>query len=110
MDPYGLALEHFDALGVYRETDDGLSIDARGMLDQQAFDGARELGALLATHPDVAACFARRFYEFALGTQARAGEPVAEIADSFERAGRQFPELVRELVAHDVFRFVSAPR
>jgi hypothetical protein len=110
MDPYGLALEHFDALGVYRETDDGLSIDARGMLDQQAFDGARELGALLATHPDVAACFARRFYEFALGTQARAGEPVAEIVDSFERAGRQFPELVRELVAHDVFRFVSAPR
>jgi hypothetical protein len=110
MDPFGLALEHFDALGTYRDTDDGLAIDARGELDQQAFDGARELGALLGGHPDVAKCFARRFYEFALGTQAKAGEPVPDLVAAFELSGRRFPELVRALVLHDVFRFTSAPR
>lgn len=110
MDPYGLALEHFDALGVHRESDDGLAIDATGTIDDQPFDGARELGALLGSHPDVAACFAARFYEFALGTQARSGEPVPELVDAFERTGRQFPELVRALVGHAVFRTVSAPR
>jgi hypothetical protein len=110
MDPFGLALEHFDALGNYRETDDGLAIDARGELDQRAFDGARELGAVLGDHPDVAACFARRFYEFALGTQAKSGEPVPDLVGAFELSGRSFPELVRALVLHDVFRFASAPR
>jgi hypothetical protein len=110
MDPYGLALEHFDALGTHRQTDDGLAIDARGEIDGQPFDGARELGALLAGHPDVAACFASRFYEFALGTQIAAGAPVADLVDAFESSGRQFPELLRALVAHDAFRFASAPR
>jgi hypothetical protein len=110
MDPFGLALEHFDALGNFRETDDGLVIDARGELDQQPFDGARELGVVLGSHPDVAACFARRFYEFALGTHAKTGEPVPDLVDAFERSGRRFPELVRALALHDVFRFASAPR
>lgn len=99
-----------DTLGNYRETDDGLAIDARGELDQQAFDGARELGAVLGGHPDVAACFARRFYEFALGTQAKSGEPLPDLVSAFELSGRSFPELVRALVLHDVFRFASAPR
>jgi hypothetical protein len=110
MDPHGLALEHFDALGAYRERDDGLEIDASGTIDDQSFDGARQLGTLLANHPDVAACFARRFYEFALGTQARAGDPIADLVDAFEASGRQFSELVRALSTHDAFRFTSAPR
>jgi hypothetical protein len=110
MDPYGLALEHFDALGAHRETDGELAIDARGELDGEPFDGARELGALLAGHPNVAACFARRFYEFALGTQIGAGAPTSDFVDAFESSGRQFPELVRALVANDAFRFASAPR
>jgi hypothetical protein len=111
MDPPGLALEHFDALGVNRETDQGLEIAATGTIDEDPFDGARELGALLADHPDVAACFASRFYEFALGTQTRRGNvSVSEIIKAFERSGREFPALVRALVAQDAIRFVSAPR
>lgn len=110
MDPPGLALEHFDALGVYRENDNGLDIDATGEIDGQPFDGSRELGELLAGHPEVSACFARRFYEFALGRQVHSGAPVSDLADAFEGSGRQLPELIRALVAHDVFRLVSAPR
>jgi hypothetical protein len=110
MDPPGLALEHFDALGTYRETDNGLTIDASGAIDEQAFDGARELGELLASHPEVSACFARRFYEFALGTQLHRGAPVPDLVEAFEGSGRRLPELVRALVTHEVFRLASTPR
>lgn len=110
MDPPGLALEHFDALGVYRETDNGLAIDASGEVDGQPFNDAVELASLLANHPDVSACFARRFYEFAFGTQISTDAQVSELVGAFEQSGRRLPELLRSLVAHDVFRFVSAPR
>lgn len=110
MDPPGLALEHFDALGVYRETDGGLSIDATGVLDEESFDGARELGELLARHPAVSQCVTRRFYEFALGSRAGKNAAVSELVTAFEDGGRRFPELVRALVTHEVFRLASAPR
>lgn len=110
MDPPGLALEHFDALGSYRQTDNGLTIDATGEIDGQPFDGARELGTLLSSHPAVSACFAQRFYEFALGTQLHTGAPVSDLVEAFEGSGRKLPELVRALVTHDVFRLASTPR
>jgi hypothetical protein len=110
MDPPGLALEHFDALGTYRETDNGLTIDATGSIDGVHFDGAVELGRVLAGHVDVSACFARRFYEFAFGTQVRTGAQVSDFVSTFEQSGRLFPDLLRSTVAHDAFRFVSAPR
>jgi hypothetical protein len=110
MDPPGLALEHFDALGAYRETDHGLAIDATGDIDGLRFDGAVELGRMLASHPEVSACFARRFYEFTFGTQVDTVAQVADFVNAFEQSGRLLPELVRSVVTHDVFRFVSAPR
>lgn len=110
MDPPGLALEHFDALGVYRETDGGLAIDATGEIDGEAFDGARELGELLAAHPDVSACFARRFHEYALGTALGKKTSVTDLVGAFEDSGRRLPDLVRAVVLHDSFRLVSAPR
>src|SRR6185436_17114724 len=47
MDPLGLGLEHFDAIGAYREKDNGSVIDATSDVDGVPFDGARELGAIL---------------------------------------------------------------
>ena len=37
MDPIGLALENFDAIGVWRSTDSGTPVDPSGQL----FDGTR---------------------------------------------------------------------
>ncbi len=110
MDPPGLALEHFDALGAYRESDNGLTIDATGEIDGEAFDGARELGELLSSHPDVSACFARRFHEYALGMSLGGKASVADLVEAFEASGRRLPDLVRAVVLHDSFRLVSAPR
>jgi Protein of unknown function (DUF1592)/Protein of unknown function (DUF1588)/Protein of unknown function (DUF1587)/Protein of unknown function (DUF1585)/Protein of unknown function (DUF1595)/Planctomycete cytochrome C len=50
MDPIGLALENFNAIGVWRDTEKGHPIDASGQLmTGETFNNARELGNILAT-------------------------------------------------------------
>ena len=54
MDPLGLSLEHFDAIGRWRDREDGgAAIDASGELpDGTPFDGPSGLKAALLRHPD----------------------------------------------------------
>ena len=54
MDPPGLSLEHYDAIGRWRDTDgNGDEIDASGVLpDGSAFDGPAGLREALLRHPD----------------------------------------------------------
>lgn len=53
MDPIGLAMENFDAMGRWRETEAGLPIDVSGMLpDRSGFDGVAGLREALVEHPD----------------------------------------------------------
>jgi len=66
-DPIGLALEHFDALGGFRATDQGLTIDPSGELDGKAFADAVDLGGLLAEHPAIGYCAVRNLYRYATG-------------------------------------------
>lgn len=103
MDPLGLALENFDALGVHRATDSGLPIDARGTLDGVPFDGPVELAALLRAEERVAGCVARRFGEHALGRAL--SEPAAEsLKQAFERGGHAFSALVDAVITSEAFR------
>lgn len=68
MDPIGLGLENFDAIGVYRDMDAGKPIDANGQLPSgEAFSGAKELAARVAAKPEFARCVARKLYSYALG-------------------------------------------
>ena len=54
MDPPGFALENFDAIGRWRETDVGRPVDARGMLaDGTEVDGPAELREAILERPDV---------------------------------------------------------
>jgi hypothetical protein len=66
-DPIGLSLEHFDALGGWRATDQGLAIDPSGDLDGVPFADAVALGALLADHPQTGDCVVRNLYRYATG-------------------------------------------
>ena len=54
MDPPGLSLEHYDAIGRWRDTDgNGDEIDASGVLpDGSEFDGPAGLREALLRHPD----------------------------------------------------------
>src|SRR5690349_24724059 len=62
-DPLGMALEHFDSIGNYRETENGIAIDPSGILeDGTPFDGAQELGTILGNSASVTECLLRNFY------------------------------------------------
>jgi hypothetical protein len=72
MDPIGFGLEGYDALGVYRTTENGLPVDASGELTQTrtadgAFVGGVELARRLARADEVTACLGRQWLRYALG-------------------------------------------
>ena len=53
MDPIGFSLENFDAIGAWRTTDTGGTVDASGILaDGAPINGASDLLNILAAHPE----------------------------------------------------------
>jgi hypothetical protein len=111
MDPPGYALEHFDPLGQWRELDNGLPIDATGELGGVSFDGAVELGRVVAEDERFPRCMVSQLLHYAT---ARASRPEDELAIGrltrrFLREDQVYIELVRELVTNDAFLTLSPP-
>ncbi len=69
MDPLGLSLENFDAIGQWRTTDAGRAIDASGvLLDGTKVNGPRELRqALVARKTQFATAVTEKLLTYALG-------------------------------------------
>jgi len=70
MDPLGLALENFNALGMWREKERGQPVDAAGQLiTGEPFASVRELKRVLATDrkTDFYRCVAEKVLVYALG-------------------------------------------
>jgi hypothetical protein len=105
MDPLGLALEHFDAIGQYRELDQGRNIDASGTLDGEPFVDAVALGQKLEHHPDAVRCVGGQFARHAWGQAESAGEAwiFDELAAGFARGGYTIDAMVRQVVHHESF-------
>jgi hypothetical protein len=112
MDPLGLALEHFDAVGRYREKDKGHTIDTRGELDGAGFNGVVELSKLLREDPRTAECLVRQAFRYALGHIEDSGEEpqIAALVAEFEESGHDLPALFRSLSTSDAFRYAGKER
>ncbi len=110
MDPLGLPLETFDAIGRYRTTDHGLPIDPSGEFEGQPVANARELGEAIGASREVAQCLVRKYYSYALGYVERDvdGTVLNTLADSFEQSGFELRELVLQVVTHEAFSSVAA--
>jgi mono/diheme cytochrome c family protein len=70
MDPIGLALENYNAIGVWRDQDKGKPIDTSGQLmTGEKFSNARELGQILATarEEDFHRALAEKLMTYAVG-------------------------------------------
>lgn len=72
LDPIGFALESFDAVGRYRTTENGKTIDTSGALlnagdAEGTFTDAVGMSALLAKSQTVAQCFQHQLFRFAAG-------------------------------------------
>ncbi len=108
MDPLGLGLEEFDQFGRFRGAyDNGLPIDNSGDLDGTAFNGAKQLGELLAKDERVTACLVTQMYRYAssrLDDEGEAGE-LARMHESFKAGGYQFQSLLLALVQSESFRY-----
>jgi hypothetical protein len=70
MDPLGLGLENFNALGMYREKEHGQPIDAAGkLITGETFKSVHELKQLLKTarRQDFYRCLTEKFLTYGLG-------------------------------------------
>ena len=87
LDPIGLGLENFDAIGRYRTTyANGDAIDASGMLpDGATFNGIGELSTLLANDPRLIDCASEKLMTYALSR--RLVDSDQPFLDRFERSG-----------------------
>jgi hypothetical protein len=114
MDPIGLALEHFDATGRYREKDGDLPLDVTGALSgldgpDVTFDGARELADALRAEPLAEACAARHFANHALGRDIDQTLALEALVSAFRSGGHRLSDLVLAVATSDAFRFADPP-
>lgn len=109
MDPLGLPLENFDAIGRYRTTESGLPIDSSGDVDGVPVANARAMGEAMAQSKSMAGCMVRRFHAYAMGHEERDvdGTVVNDLISSFEASGYQLRDLVLATVTHDAFSVVA---
>jgi Protein of unknown function (DUF1592)/Protein of unknown function (DUF1588)/Protein of unknown function (DUF1595)/Protein of unknown function (DUF1587)/Protein of unknown function (DUF1585) len=115
MDPIGLALEHFDGVGAYREKDGDLPLDVTGTLSgldgpDVNFDGARALADALRAEPLTEACAARHFANHALGRDIDQTLALEALITAFRSGGHRLLDLVVAVAANDAFRFADPPK
>lgn len=112
MDPIGLALEQLDGIGVYRQTENGATIDPSGELDGESFADARELGEVLARHPALGPCFVDSLYRYAVGRDVVPAEQafLAALETRLDGEGYRLRDILRAIALSEVFRTASGPR
>lgn len=108
LDPLGLPMEDFDAVGAFRETDLGRPLDLSGELEGVTFWGTAELADTLAEHPSVGPCITANLIEYfgslpKFHRQEELGEAILGGATSSD-----LRSLLVEITASDVFRYGTA--
>jgi hypothetical protein len=112
MDPIGLTFEHFDAIGQYREQDNGQAIDVSGEVIggsdaslNGAFNGPAELAGKLASSSQVRACMATQWFRFAAGRTEANGDAcsLASMQTAFDAASGNVLELIVATTQTDAF-------
>jgi hypothetical protein len=117
MDPLGLAFEHFDGVGLWRDTENGAAIDASGAVPETdvagPFYGVVELAQKIAQSRDVRSCYAGRYLTYAYGRAVTGDDACSREAlhAAFEQAQGSVKELVLGVTQTDgfLFRPVTAP-
>jgi hypothetical protein len=108
LDPLGLAMENFDAIGRWRDREGGHAIDASGELPGGvAFDGPTELKRILLDRDaQFVENLSRTLLMYALG---RGLEPfdrptVRQLTDAAEHSGGRMSAIIESIVLSDAFR------
>ncbi len=110
INPLGFALEHFDAVGRYREAEHGKPVDSTGGYqtrdgERVPFDGARQMAEFIAESEEAHTAFTEQLFHHLVQQPVRAygSETLAELRESFTSSEFNIQDLaVRVMV-------VSAP-
>jgi hypothetical protein len=110
MDPIGIGLEDIDVFGRHRERyEDGSVVDRAGQVfslppseEAPTFEGAAELGALLAGGDELPSCMVEQWFRFAMGRR-EADCQTATAQRLFEESGHDLRELLLSLVESEAF-------
>ncbi|HVJ16160.1 MAG TPA: DUF1592 domain-containing protein [Polyangiaceae bacterium] len=112
MDPIGLALENYDAVGLYRETENGVVIDASGGVPDTGItvNGPIELAQRLSEQEETNTCFASHWANFAYGRVLDESEDDActqtSLNDAFKASGYNVKQLLIALTQSDAFLYL----
>jgi hypothetical protein len=103
MDPLGLALENFNALGLWRDKERGQAIDSAGkMITGEEFNGVRELKRVLKDErrSDFYRCLTEKLLTYALGRglEHYDVEAVDRIVERLERDQGRFSAVLTGIV------------
>jgi hypothetical protein len=118
IDPPGFTFEHYDGMGLWRDTENGQPIDASGAIvfsREESLVGpvadVTELAAKLAHSPQVHECVAKEIYRFALGRQLTEADSctTSQLAERFFKSGGSFKDLFLAIVESDAFRSNANP-
>ena len=115
MDPIGLGFEHYDALGQWRDQDQGLPIDATGDVTNSdvsgPFDGAVELTQRLAQSQAVKDCLVQTWFRFAHGRSVTPADDgnLAVLRAVFANNAFEISELMVAVTQTQAFRYQLVP-
>jgi hypothetical protein len=109
MDPLGLGLENFNALGMYRDKERGQPIDAGGkLISGETFKNVRELKHILkdSRRRDFYTCLTEKFLTYALGRGPEYFdvEAVDRIVEQLERDQGRFSTLLMGVIESAPFQ------
>jgi len=109
MDPLGLALENFNALGMWREQERGQPIDAAGkLITGESFGDIRELKRILKTRHrlDFYRCLTEKLLTYALGRglEYYDAETVDRIVARLDRENGRFSAMLMGIIESNPFQ------
>ncbi|WP_234023966.1 DUF1592 domain-containing protein [Sorangium cellulosum] len=108
INPAGFAFEHYDAIGKFRTTDNGVPVNAADVYvlggEPRTYADAIEFSQVLAESSEAHACYAKRWIEFAHG-RAASDEDRALVGELGEasRGGASTKELILQIVSSTPF-------
>jgi hypothetical protein len=109
MDPLGLALENFDALGRYRTSESGVEVDASGtLITGETFENIQDLKKILSeNHRDkFYRCLTEKMMTYALGRSVdyHDTEAVDQIVEQMESSGGRARTLIKSIIKSPGFQ------
>lgn len=110
LDPIGLGLENFDAIGRYRTSyENGEPADTSGVFQAKPFNGLDELIPILTSDPLYRSCPTDKILSYALRRNVRSEDrPYLEQLTTDWNTGT-VRDLIKRLVVNDTFRFRKLP-